>query len=54
MKEKELMKFDIPVNIQQPLIQTIVDELLGKGKSPSTGMSGARTNHVIEILSKRQ
>ncbi len=52
-KEKEIMKFDIPVNIQQPLIQTIVDELLGNGKCPSTGVSGARTNQVMEILSQR-
>ena len=50
-KEKEVLKFDIPVNIQQPLIQTIVDELLGKGLCPSTGVSGARTNKVLEILS---
>lgn len=49
-KEKEVMKFDIPVNIQQPLIQTIVDELLGKGQCPSTGVSGARTNKVMEVL----
>lgn len=52
-KEKEVMKFDIPVNIQQPLIQTIVDELLGQGKCPSTGVSGARTNRVMEILAKQ-
>jgi predicted dehydrogenase len=52
-KEKEVMKFDIPINIQQPLIQTIVDELLGKGKCPSTGESGARTSRVMEILAKR-
>lgn len=51
-KEKEIMKFDIPVNIQHPLIQTIVDELLGTGKCPSTGVSGARTNKVMEMLSK--
>jgi predicted dehydrogenase len=51
-KEKEIMKFDIPVNIQQPLIQTIVDELRGVGKCPSTGVSGARTNKVMEILAK--
>lgn len=50
-KEKEIMKFDIPINIQQPLIQTIVDELLGKGQCPSTGVSGARTNKVMEVLS---
>jgi predicted dehydrogenase len=50
-KEPELMKFDIPINIQQPLIQTIVDELRGNGKCPSTGVSGARTNRTMEILS---
>ncbi|HET6541479.1 MAG TPA: Gfo/Idh/MocA family oxidoreductase [Chryseolinea sp.] len=52
-KEKEVMKFDIPVNIQQPLIQSIVDELRGDGKCPSTGVSGARTNRVMEILSQK-
>jgi predicted dehydrogenase len=52
-KEKEVMKFDIPINIQQPLIQTIVDELRGNGKCPSTGISGARTNKVMEVLAKR-
>ena len=29
-----------PENIQQPLIQTIVDQLLGKGSCPSTGSTG--------------
>ena len=50
-KEAEVLKFDIPINIQQPLIQTIVDELRGIGKCPSTGVSGARTNRAMEILS---
>lgn len=53
-KEKEVMKFDIPVNIQQPLIQTIVDELTGDGKCPSTGVSGSRTNKVMEILAGKE
>jgi predicted dehydrogenase len=52
-REPEVMKFDIPTNIQQPLIQTIVDELTGIGHCPSTGVSGARTNKVMEILSQR-
>ena len=52
-REKEVMRFDIPQHIQQPLIQTIVDELLGKGKCVSTGVSGARTNKIMEILSNR-
>ena len=39
--------------IQQPLIQTVVDELRGVGKCPSTGESGARTNRVLQrIVSK--
>ncbi len=44
-------KFDLPnpPHIQQPLIQTIVDELLGRGKCSSTGVSGARTSRVMDI-----
>lgn len=48
-------EFDIehPAHVQQPLIQTIVDELNGQGKCPSTGESGARTNWVMDqILGK--
>lgn len=52
-QEKQVMQFDIPANIQQPLIQTIVDELRGVGKCPSTGISGARTNKVMESLAKQ-
>lgn len=48
--EKEVMHFDMPKHIQQPLIQTIVDELLGKGKCPSTGVTGARTNRVMSLF----
>ena len=52
-KEKELLTFNIPKHIQQPLIQTIVDELLGKGNCPSTGVSAARTNKVMELICNR-
>ncbi len=52
-KEKQTMMFDIPKHIQQPLIQTIVDELLGKGECASTGVSGARTSKVMDLLCKR-
>ncbi len=52
-KETELMRFDIPKHIQQPLIQTIVDELLGKGTCPSTGLSAARTNQVMDLICNR-
>lgn len=42
--------FDIkpPDHIQQPLIQTIVDELRGIGQCQSTGVSAARTNRVMD------
>jgi 1,5-anhydro-D-fructose reductase (1,5-anhydro-D-mannitol-forming) len=43
-------KFDLPnpPHIQQPLIQTIVDELQGRGQCPSTGVSAARTAWVMD------
>jgi 1,5-anhydro-D-fructose reductase (1,5-anhydro-D-mannitol-forming) len=42
--------FDLPnpPHIQQPLIQTVVDDLLGRGTCPSTGESARRTNVVID------
>lgn len=42
--------FDLPnpKTIQQPLIQTIVDELRGLGSCPSTGITAARTSHVMD------
>ena len=49
-KKKEIFQFNISKHIQQGLIQTIVDELLGKGKCNSTGESGARTNRVMEEI----
>lgn len=52
-KAKEVFQFDISKHIQQPLIQTVVDELLGKGKCESTGISGTRTNWVMEKICKR-
>ena len=39
-----------PPHIQQPLIQTIVDELNGEGTCPSTGVSAARTTWVMEQM----
>lgn len=41
---------DHPEHIQQPLIQTIVDELNGTGTSPSTGKTAARTTRVMEEI----
>ncbi len=45
--------FDISPHIQQPMIQTVVNELTGKGRSTSTGISGARTAWVMDQICKR-
>lgn len=47
---KEELVYPYSQPIQTPLIQLIVDELRGKGTSPSTGISGARTNWVLEQI----
>ncbi|GGD13521.1 Gfo/Idh/MocA family protein [Pontibacillus salipaludis] len=46
----EEFHIDRPSPIQQQLIQTIVDELIGKGQSPSTGRSALRTNRVMDKM----
>jgi predicted dehydrogenase len=38
-----------PPHVHQPLIQTIVDELHGRGHCASTGRSGARTSRVMDL-----
>lgn len=45
-------KFELahPKHIQQPLIQRIVDELLGKGISPSRGSTAIKTNWVMDQI----
>ena len=42
----------LPTHIQRPLIQSIVDQLLGTGSCPSTGETAARTNWVMGELVK--
>lgn len=37
-----------PPHVHQPLVQTIVDELRGTGRCPSTGESGARASWVMD------
>ncbi|MGO1384430.1 MAG: Gfo/Idh/MocA family protein [Arachnia sp.] len=39
-----------PSTVQQPLIQSVVDELLGRGHCPSTGSSALRTAQVIDTI----
>jgi predicted dehydrogenase len=41
---------DNPPHVHQPLTQTIVDQLNGVGRCPSTGDSGARTTWVMDQL----
>ena len=43
-------QFDLPnpLHIQQPLIQSIVDQLHGHGRCPSTGVTAARTTRVMD------
>jgi predicted dehydrogenase len=42
-----------PQHVQQPLIQSIVDELRGVGgRCPSTGRTGLRTNRVMDEILK--
>ncbi len=52
-KEKQEFTFEIPKNIQLPLIQSIIDELNGIGKCPSTGVTAARTNWAMEQICQR-
>jgi len=48
----EIFTLENPEHIQQPLIQTIVNELRGVGSCPSTGVSGARTSRVMDWILK--
>jgi predicted dehydrogenase len=44
--------FESPEHIEGPMIQLVIDELLGKGVCPCNGTTGARTNHVMELMNK--
>lgn len=50
--QKKKIFLDNPIHIQQPIIQTIVDELLGQGKCLSHGESAAKTNWFIDQIIK--
>ena len=45
-------RFDLPnpPHIQQPFIQSIVDELRGRGRCQSTGVTAARTSAIIDAV----
>jgi len=44
---EDVRPFLNPPHVHQPLVQTIVDELLGRGRCESTGRSGARASWVM-------
>jgi predicted dehydrogenase len=46
--QPNIYRFRNPPHVHQPLIQTIVDELAGRGRCESTGESGARSSWVME------
>jgi predicted dehydrogenase len=50
--EREEKRFVMPAHVQQPLIQTLVDQLRGRGECPSTGESAARASWVMEQLTR--
>ncbi|WP_080239833.1 Gfo/Idh/MocA family protein [Spirosoma rigui] len=39
-----------PAHVQQPLIESVVSDLLGAGKSPSTGETGARASAILDRI----
>jgi predicted dehydrogenase len=47
--------FDLPYppHVGQPLIQSVVDDLLGLGECPSTGVSARRTSRVMDKALER-
>jgi len=48
----EQFAFERPEHVQQPLIQAVVDKLLGGGKCPGTEETAARTNRVMDQLTR--
>lgn len=49
-KEPQKFTFDISKHIQQPFIQTMIDELNGVGQCQSKGDSAARTSWVMDKI----
>ncbi len=47
---KQIFDDPNPPHVQQPLIQSIVDDLRGVGVCPSTGESGMRTNWMMDRM----
>ena len=48
----ETFDYPKPKHIQEPMIQTVVDELLNRGKCPSTGITASRTTKIMDKILK--
>lgn len=49
----EVFNIPYPPHVQQPLIDLIVRELRGEGKSPSNGQTGARPNLIMDCICQK-
>ena len=49
-RHEEVLSIRNPPHVHQPLIQSIVDQLRGRGRCESTGESGARATWVMDRL----
>ncbi|MFC5408854.1 Gfo/Idh/MocA family protein [Larkinella bovis] len=49
----EVYHIPYPQHVQQQLIETIVNELRGEGKCPSTGETGARASRIMDWITGR-
>lgn len=47
---RQEIEFPYPEHVQQPLLERVVASLLGKGESPSTGESAARTTKIMDQI----
>jgi len=50
---QEMINIDHPTHIQQPHIQSIVDQILGAGKCPSDGETAARTSWLMDRITSK-
>ncbi|WP_167273333.1 Gfo/Idh/MocA family protein [Dyadobacter arcticus] len=50
----EVFNIPYPKHVQQQLIDSIVKELRGEGKCPSSGETGARANHIMDWITQKQ
>jgi predicted dehydrogenase len=46
----QVLARDHPPHVQQPLVQAVTDDLLGRGVCPSTGESARRTSAVLDTV----